>query len=60
MFALVATISVAVPGVRLADGAAALHTDRGHSLCSLYLPLAAVASLPTGILHLDGFKPCFS
>ena len=23
---------VAVPGVRLADGAAALHTDRGHSL----------------------------
>ncbi len=26
---------VAVPGVRLADGAAALHTDRGHSLGSL-------------------------
>ena len=23
---------VAVPGVRLADGAAALHTDCGHSL----------------------------
>ena len=26
---------VAVPGVRLADGAAALHTDRCHSLGSL-------------------------
>ena len=26
---------VAVPCVRLADGAAALHTDRGHSLSSL-------------------------
>jgi len=26
---------VAVPGVRLAGGAAALHTDRGHSLRSL-------------------------
>ena len=39
-------VPVAVPGVRLADGAAALHTDRGHSLCSLYPPLAADASLP--------------
>ncbi len=37
---------VAVPGVRLADGAAALHTDRCHSLSSLYLPPAALASLP--------------
>ena len=37
---------VAVPGVRLADGAAALHTDRGHSLPSLFPPLAAVGSLP--------------
>ena len=37
---------VAVPGVRLADGAAALHTDRGHSLGSLHPPQAAVASLP--------------
>ena len=26
---------VGVPGVRLADGAAALHTDPGHSLRSL-------------------------
>ena len=38
---------VAVPGVRLADGAAALHTDRCHSLGSLYLPPAALPSLPT-------------
>ena len=37
---------VAVPCVRLADGAAALHTDRGHSLPSLFLPLAALGSLP--------------
>ena len=37
---------VAVPGVRLADGAAALHTDRGHSLPSLHPPPAAVGSLP--------------
>ena len=37
---------VAVPGVRLAVGAAALHTDRGHSLPSLPLPPAAVGSLP--------------
>ena len=37
---------VAVPCVRLADGAAALHTDRCHSLPSLHLPLAALGSLP--------------
>ena len=37
---------VAVPGVRLADGAAALHTDRGHSLRSLCPPPAALPSLP--------------
>ena len=37
---------VAVPGVRLADGAAALHTDRGHSLRSLHPPPAALPSLP--------------
>ena len=37
---------VAVPGVRLADGAAALHTDRCHSLGSLHLPPAALPSLP--------------
>ena len=40
------TISVAVPGVLLADGAAASLTDRGHSLYSLFLPPAAVVSLP--------------
>ena len=39
-------LPVAVPCVRLADGAAALHTDRGHSLRSLALPLAALPSLP--------------
>ena len=37
---------VAVPGVRLADGAASLHTDRGHSLRSLHPPPAALPSLP--------------
>ena len=37
---------VAVLGVRLADSAAALHTDRGHSLASFLPPLAAVGSLP--------------
>ena len=37
---------VAVPGVRLADGAAALHTDRCHSFPSLHLPQAALGSLP--------------
>ena len=41
------TIPVAVPGVRLADGAAALHTDRGHSLRSLLPPPAALPSLPS-------------
>ena len=30
-----AGVPVAVPGVRLAVGAAALHTDRCHSLASL-------------------------
>jgi len=40
------SIPVAVPGVRLADCAAALHTDRCHSLSSLHPPPAAVASLP--------------
>ena len=37
---------VAVPGVRLADDAAALHTDRCHSLRSLDPPPAALPSLP--------------
>ena len=38
--------SAAVSGVRLADGADSLHTGRGHSLRSLYLPQAALPSLP--------------
>ena len=37
----------AVPGVRLADGAAASFTDPGHSLPSLLPPPAAVGSLTT-------------
>ena len=37
---------IAVPCVRLAVGTAALHTDRGYSLRSLYLPQAALPSLP--------------
>ena len=37
---------VAVPGVLLADGAAASLTDRGHSLGSLHLPPAALPSFP--------------
>ena len=39
-------LSVAVPCVRLADTAATLHTDRGHSFESLLPPLAALLSLP--------------
>ena len=30
--------------------------DHCHSLTSLYLPLAALGSLPTGQLHLNGFE----
>ena len=37
---------VAVPGVRLGGSAPALHTDRCHSLRSLYPPQAALSSLP--------------
>ena len=37
---------VAVPCVRLGDKTPALHTDRCHSLRSLYPPLAALPSLP--------------
>ena len=37
---------VAVPGGRLADGAASLPTDRCHSLGSLHPPPAALPSLP--------------
>ena len=37
---------VAVPCVRLVDRAAALHTDRSHSLRLLYPPPAALPSLP--------------
>ena len=37
---------VEVPGVRLADDAAALHTDLGHSRPSLSLPQAAVGLFP--------------
>ena len=48
---------VAVPGVRLADGAAALHTDRCHSLRSLLLPLAALPSLPLAPASLVTFLP---
>ncbi len=40
---------VAVPGVRLGDDAPALPTDRCHALRSLYLPLAALPSLPLGV-----------
>ena len=46
---LTVRLTVAVPGVRLADDAATLHTDRGHPLTSLYLPPAALGSLPTGL-----------
>ena len=38
---------VAVPCVRLDDGASALHTGRCHSLWSLHLPQAALPSLPS-------------
>ena len=35
-----------VPGIFLADGAAASAADHGHSLRSLALPQAALPSLP--------------
>ena len=57
MFALVSAIPVAVPDIFLAGKAASSDLDRGHSLCSLYLPLAAVASLPTGILRFRCSSP---
>ena len=46
-------LTVAVPGVRLADVAASLHTDRCHSLRSLYPPQAAIPSLPTSFATLS-------
>ena len=39
-------VPVAVSDIFLANGVASSAIDRGHSLCFLYLPLAAVASLP--------------
>ena len=39
-------IPVELPGALLADGAAASLTDLCHSLWSLYLPPAALPSLP--------------
>ena len=41
-----------MPGARLADGATALRTDRGYSLRSLLLPLAALPSLPPQAIYL--------
>ena len=52
--------TVAVPGVRLADGAAALHTDRGHSLRSLLPPQAALPSLPRNDTVGSGFFARFA
>ena len=43
---IVLEIPVEVPGALLADGAAASLTDLCHSLWSLYLPPAALPSLP--------------
>ena len=43
-------VTVAVPCVRLADNAAALHTDRGHSLRSLLLPQAALGDYSHSIV----------
>ena len=36
-------------GIFLADGAAASSADRGYSLTSLHLPLAALGSLPLAV-----------
>ena len=60
---------VGVPGVRLADGAAALHTDPGHSLRSLDsatggAPIAPLLGRPKGPGNLRKFPgdslPTFS
>ena len=40
---------VAVPGIFVADVAASSSADRCHSLASLYLPQAALGSLPVRI-----------
>ena len=47
---------VAVPGVLLAGKAAASLTDRGHSLSSLYLPPAALASLPIWVSAINRYS----
>ena len=41
------TIPVAVPDICLRRRCSLASVDRGHSLCSLFLPQAAVASLPS-------------
>ena len=47
--------------MRLADGAAALHTDRCHSLGSLLPPPAALPSLPTSFACSVGIAAgCYS
>ena len=45
--------SIGVPGGRLAEGAAALPTDPGHSLGSLYLPLGSAPLVPGIVFACD-------
>ena len=46
-FFMLGSDPVAVPGILVGDGAPSSSADRCHSLSSLYLPLAALASFPT-------------
>ena len=46
-------IPVAMLGALVGDGAPSSLTDRGHSLASLYLPPAAVGSLPTTAAYMN-------
>ena len=52
-------VPIAMLGIFLAGGAAASSADRGYSLTSLHLPLAALGSLPSTVrppLSLRGAK----
>ena len=49
--------TVAVPDIFLGDGAPASAIDRGHSLRSLHLPLAALPSLPPAGRHRTSEEP---
>ena len=53
---LTVRLTVAVPGIFVADGAASSAADRCHSLRSLHLPPAALPSLPTSFASLSRYS----